>query len=131
MVDPIENIMNEIDIVVFPTFYPGESLPNTVIESLFYLKPIISTDVAEISKMVNYQNKSAGQIIPIDFEKGIPNLEKLIAAVENYITNEKLLIEHRTNCDSVSKQFSFEACYQSYLKYFQEIALNEKDEKSN
>jgi glycosyltransferase involved in cell wall biosynthesis len=121
LVDPIENIINEIDIVVFPTFYPGESLPNTIIESLFYLKPIISTDLAEISKMLTYQNKSAGQIIPIDKQKGTPHLQDLIDSIELYINDEQILNEHKHNCLTVSKQFSFETCYQSYLNYFLDI----------
>jgi glycosyltransferase involved in cell wall biosynthesis len=116
----IETQIDSFDLVVFPTFYPGESLPNTIIESIMYNIPVISTFHAEIPKMIEFNGVKAGTIVPIDgltFNNQVNSFSK---AIESYIINPKIYSEHKENCKIVSTQFEMQTCQKKYLSFFEE-----------
>ena len=117
----IETQIYSFDLVVFPTFYPGESLPNTIIESIMYNIPVISTFHAEIPKMIEFNGVKAGAIVPIDgltFNNQVNSFSK---SIESYIINPNIYSEHKKNCKIVSTQFEMETCQKKYLSFFEEI----------
>jgi glycosyltransferase involved in cell wall biosynthesis len=116
----IETQINSFDLVVFPTLYPGESLPNTVIESITYNVPVLSTFHAEIPKMIEYKGVKAGTIIAIDGLSFNNQVNVFSKAIETYLINPILYREHKENCRVVSTQFEMEICYKKYLSFFEE-----------
>lgn len=123
LIDPIESFIEQIDIVVFPTYYPGESLPNTIIESLMYDVPIISTNIAEIPNMICCQGTCAGQTVSLK-TSGTPSIIELSSKMSIYLNDERLYKEHKKNCTFVAAQFTMEKCYNQYLGFFQQVQNN-------
>lgn len=55
------------DVAMLPTYFISESLPNAVIEYLAYNKPVISTNIGEIKKMVSSEDgRHAGIILELE-----------------------------------------------------------------
>ena len=115
------NLQGEIetlDLVVFPTYYPGESLPNTIIEALMFEVPVVSTNHAEVPFMIANGEEVAGIIVDInnlDFEQQVEEFSK---AVRKYLDNPKLYKSHKLNCRNVASQFEMKVCYENYLDFF-------------
>lgn len=100
------------DVFVFPTFFPGESVPTVVAESLFWNVPVIANDVAEISRMIVAPSGSAGTVIAKDTEELMMQqyLQILISCVEN----PQQLEEWRSNCLEAFEKFKIENIKKAY-----------------
>jgi glycosyltransferase involved in cell wall biosynthesis len=123
LIDPIDEFLSSIDIVVFPTYYPGESLPNTIIESLMFDIPVISTQHAEIPNMIQYNGVHAGTIVPIQGIEFDEQVKRFSDAIEKYLVNPNFLQEQKENCKIVSNQFDMDICYNKYLDFFQKAQI--------
>jgi glycosyltransferase involved in cell wall biosynthesis len=123
LIDPIDEFLSSIDIVVFPTYYPGESLPNTIIESLMFDIPVISTQHAEIPNMIQYNGVHAGTIVPIQGIEFDEQVKRFSDAIEKYLINPNFLQEQKENCKIVSNQFDMDICYNKYLDFFQKAQI--------
>ena len=123
LIDPIDEFLSSIDIVVFPTYYPGESLPNTIIESLMFDIPVISTQHAEIPNMIQYNDVHAGTIVPIQGIEFDEQVKRFSDAIEKYLVNPNFLQEQKENCKIVSNQFDMDICYNKYLDFFQKAQI--------
>ena len=62
-VSDIHELFCQTDIVLLPTFYPGESMPTVLIQALQAGRPIISTGLASIPMMCKDEIGSAALII--------------------------------------------------------------------
>jgi glycosyltransferase involved in cell wall biosynthesis len=51
--DEVLNTMNQYDVIVLASYYPGEGYPGVVIEALSLGKPVIVTDLDSIKEMVD------------------------------------------------------------------------------
>lgn len=105
------------DIAVLPTYFSGESLPNTVIEYLYCGKPVIATDTGDISNMLSYQNEKAGVTIPLTSGYR-PDLEALIAAMRMYLTEPQLIYKQGILAKRAFQKFDMDTCVRSYLNLF-------------
>ncbi|MEY4860821.1 MAG: hypothetical protein RL059_520 [Bacteroidota bacterium] len=123
LIDPIDEFLSSIDIVAFPTYYPGESLPNTIIESLMFDIPVISTQHAEIPNMIQYNGVHAGTIVPIQGIEFDEQVKRFSDAIEKYLVNPNFLQEQKENCKIVSNQFDMDICYNKYLDFFQKAQI--------
>lgn len=106
------------DIGLLPTFFAGESLPNSIIEYLYCGKPVISTYLGEIQHMIDYQGEKAG--ILVDFDKdGRPNILALQAAMAKYL-EEKTFYKQQASIASLAFQkFDMERCGQEYIEVYE------------
>ncbi|MCX6192621.1 MAG: glycosyltransferase family 4 protein [Flavobacteriia bacterium] len=121
LIDPIDEFLSSIDLVAFPTYYPGESLPNTIIESLMFDIPVISTQHAEIPNMIQYNGLLAGTIVPIQDVEFDEQVKRFSDAIEKYLINPNFLQEKKENCKIVSNQFEMDTCYNKYLDFFSKV----------
>ena len=121
LIDPIDEFLAAIDLVAFPTYYPGESLPNTIIESLMFDIPVISTQHAEIPNMIQYNGLHAGTIVNIQDVEFDEQVKRFSDAIEKYLINPNFLQEQKENCKIVSNQFEMDTCYNKYLDFFSKV----------
>lgn len=115
---PLEWI-NIFDAGLLPSTYPSESLPTVVIEYLYCGKPVISSDAGELQNMLNYENYSAGIVIPAP--NGIISLADFSKAMKSYKKNEKLYRSHKKNTSMCFSQFDMNKCLLSYLNIYKEV----------
>jgi len=116
--NPLGYIIN-FDVGLLPTFFPAESLPNTIIEYLYCKKPVIATDWAEIPKMIEFNNKKAGKIIPLKNNK--PDIEQLYLAMKKYIEDQELLVRHSKLAEKAFLKFEMQNCVNEYINFFNQI----------
>jgi len=110
--------IHHFDVGMLPTYYPAESLPNTIIEYLAMGKPVIATDWAEIPNMIgSIKGKGkAGILIPLNNKK--PDIEALTKAMINLIENKNFYRQLTENTKFAFEKFSMQRCAEKYLKVF-------------
>ncbi len=116
--NPLDYISN-YDVGLLPTYFPAESLPNTVIEYLYCGKPIIATNWAEIPKMIEYNKEKAGEIIPLI--NGKADVNKLYLAMKSYIENPEKIKIHSSLAKQAFSKFEMQKCINSYIDFFEKI----------
>ena len=85
--------------MLFPTYYKGEGMAHSIIESYMAGLPVIATDWRFNSELV--KDNETGFLINVN------NLENnLAASIVHAIQNKKLISEMRRNCFSLSKSFN-------------------------
>ena len=96
-----------------------ESLPNSIAEYLFCGKPVISTAVGEIQRMITTDNGQEAGLL-IDFpEQGLADDQQLYRAMQQYATNEQQLKEHRQLAAQAFVKFDMARCIQAYTELYQ------------
>lgn len=115
--NPSEEI-GGVDVCLLPTFFPGESLPNSVIEYLRAGKPVIATDIGEIASMVSFEGEMAGFLIPIVAASGEVDYHDILRCMEYYLNQPELLLEHQVVARKAFAKFSLEKCVNDYLDVF-------------
>lgn len=114
-----ENYIFSSDCTMLPSYYP-ESLPNSVIESLAYGKPVLVTDVADTKKMIESETGDAGYIIPYTSEK-VADVLILAQQLMSLIQNPLILHEKQENAKKAFQKFSLEKSVQRYKEVFNEL----------
>tara|TARA_B100000945_G_scaffold321117_1_gene333954 strand:- start:2396 stop:3439 length:1044 start_codon:yes stop_codon:yes gene_type:complete len=89
--------LSQYDVVLLPSFHPGEGYPGIIIESFSLGKPVIASNLEGISEIVS--NNKTGLLVPIK------NTEALLGAIkffnnENYDIFSKNALKEFENYDS-------------------------------
>jgi glycosyltransferase involved in cell wall biosynthesis len=108
----INDIINLSDLVCLPSY--SEALPTILIESLFLKKPIIATNVGEVSNIVENINGKCGILIPKS--KGERLVQNLSKAILN--TYENRIEINKEVFDKAVIFFSVENMVSEYIKFF-------------
>lgn len=122
------NISNPLDYIsaydvgLLPTYFPAESLPNTVIEYLYCGKPVVATNWAEIPKMIDFESEKAGEIIPI--KSGKADTEELFLAMKSYLDDHDKLQKHSEIAKKAFQKFEMKKCVNSYINFFKKTIKN-------
>lgn len=118
-IDPIDAFLEEMDLILFPTYYKGESLPNCVIESLAKGKPVVGSNQGEIPLMLKSDGEMAGDLVNINDSSAqkTADIAKFIAA---YTSDQDFYNKRSALALDAVKKFSMETCYLSYLKVFEQ-----------
>ena len=113
------NWMEVADVSMLLSYFPGESTPCGLIESLSLGKPVIATDVGGISEIVGAKEEDkAGILIPID-ERGKADINFAIKAMEIYINKlDNYRYDSWNAKNSFDKKFSIKLISQLYLKEY-------------
>ena len=104
---------SSFDVGLLPTTFKSESLPTIIIEYLFCGKPVISTDIGEISKMVTMDGKKAGFVLSLDSEEKV-NSEEIVECMNLYLENHQLLEKHSSLATKAFSKFKIEKCVDEY-----------------
>ncbi len=107
------------DVGLLPTYFPAESLPNTIIEYLAMQKPVIATNWAEIPQMIDSPKGKSGILIPL--AKGKPDINALTDAMLNLIRDKNLYRQLAENAKFAFEKFSMQHCAEQYLQTFQKL----------
>lgn len=94
--------------MVFPTFYHGEGMAHSIIESFMAGLPVIATDWRFNSELV--KEGETGFLISVD------NLEEdLFNKIIYVIQNKNLIKNMRNNCFAISKEFDSDRVLKSFI----------------
>ncbi len=111
------------DVGLLPTYFPGESLPNSIIEYLALSKPVVATDIGGIAEMISYQEQKAGFLIKLT-PAGKADIALLANAMLTYINDPSLLAKQAVLAEQAFEKFKIQNCIESYEKLFEQaIAL--------
>lgn len=114
--DPVEWIEG-FDVGLLPTEFPYESLPTVVMEYLFCGKPVIATDVGEISEMLRApEGGLAGTLL--DFDGDQISTDQLAAAMQAYLDNSALRRLHAARAPAAFAKFDMGTCAAAYTRLY-------------
>ena len=106
----------ELDCGLFPSYYPSESLPTTIIEYLLMKKPIIATAVGEIPRMMKAGKELAGILLStVDPHKTVPGLK---TAMESMLDDKFQYNRYKQIAGEAFKKFTMDECVQAYMKVY-------------
>jgi glycosyltransferase involved in cell wall biosynthesis len=112
--------INAFDVGLLPSYFAGETLPNTIIEYLSCKVPAIATNVGGIPDMVCVGSDRAGLLIDLTTEGRI-SLDRLTAAMETYLDDERLRKEHGATAEVAFRKYSIEECSAKYERLFRDV----------
>ena len=105
------------NVFVFPTFFPGESVPTVIAESLYWNIPVIANDSAEISRMIQSESGLAGRLIKINDEEKM--FVEYIDSIQECIQNPEIIQEWKKNCATAFEKFRIQNIKSSYERVFE------------
>jgi len=108
------------DVGVLPTYFAGESLPNSIVEYLFFGKPVIATAVGGIPEMIAYNHQNAGFLVELN-QHGQADITSLTKAMLKYVNDPILLEQHSHLASQACERFKIEICTEKYEKLFQQF----------
>lgn len=109
------------DAMLFPTYFEGESVPLSVIESLFLKKPVIATNVGEIPTMLMTSTPTpAGIVVPLTSARE-PDVYLLAEALTGLVKDPAFYRRLARNTALALRQFDMEQCTNQYLQCFRQV----------
>lgn len=115
--NPLQAISN-FDVGLLPSYYSSESLPTTIIEYLAMNKPVIATNVGEISKMILPENESPPAGLIIGTIDPIKMVQPLNEAMVRMFTDKQLYEAMKASCKPSFNKFSMKGCVDEYVKEY-------------
>jgi len=115
----------DLDLFVFPTLYPAESLPNVIIEALAFHVPVISTNIGEIPNMLSSKDGFAGIVMSKNYNEG-EMVENLRFEIENLILKPINYIRIKNQCESAFDKFNLSENIEKYLSVYN-LVLSRND----
>jgi glycosyltransferase involved in cell wall biosynthesis len=103
--DQVLSILEQYDVLLLPTYYPGEGYPGIIIEALSSGKPVIVTDLPSIQEMVD--ENCAIFVKP-------KNTEDIIHAILKF--NNDNYLSYSQNALSAFKQFDSDIQTDHFIK---------------
>ena len=110
----IINLISISDVICLPSY--TEALPTILLESIFYNKPVIATNVGETASIL--ENKEGKCGVLINANKGKELIKDLINTINSFML-DKFTFDKRA-FDKAKELFSSEKMVQNYLNYFSE-----------
>ena len=101
------SIIHRYDVVLFPSYYDGEGVPGSLLDSIFAGVPSIATDWNYNSEIVT--NNFNGFLVPIQDSSSI------VKKLTSYYTNYGLLFQHSQNALTRSNKFSYQETLKKFL----------------
>ena len=118
-----ETWIANFDIALLPTYLPGESLPNSIIEYLAHGVPVLATAVGGIPEMLATPDGVAGILIEQEPD-GKASVPALAEAMIRLITQHELRAELSQRAKVASRRFDLDVCVAAYEQIFAAALLN-------
>lgn len=119
-VDPPDALLRQFDLALLPTFLPGESLPNSVIEYLRHSLPVIATPAGGIPEMIQTPAGPAGILIG-QTSKGRADIAELTAAIVELASSPKKRQSLAALASTAGERFDIPICVAAYEALFEEL----------
>lgn len=94
-ISELEVFMNSIDVFVFPSYFEGSA--NSIVEAMYFSKPVICFDISSMPELV--ENNKNGYLI--EFK----NTEKMAEKMEEFIKNPDLINKMGSFSKKMSKEY--------------------------
>lgn len=116
VIDPLRYI-DRFNVGCLPSWFKAESLPTVVIEYLYMGKPVIASNVGELSAMLDARGDApAGLLIELDSVEEM--VKQMKAALQQMYSNKEQREFLRSNTSSASKKFDMDQCVDAYLNVY-------------
>jgi glycosyltransferase involved in cell wall biosynthesis len=112
VIDDVFGLLAKADVGLLPSFFPSESLPNSVIEYLYAGLPAIVTDIGELPAMIASPDGEAGMVI--GFENGRADVAALADAMYLYASDAETFRMHIRRTRAAAGKFDLEAMIRAY-----------------
>lgn len=109
--------IQRMNVGLLPTYLPGESLPNSIIEYLACGKPVIATPVGGIPEMLATAEGDAGLLVPRT-AAGPAEVPALAAAMKRFLLEPGLYDTLAARTDAAFSRFDMGACVGAYEAAF-------------
>lgn len=116
--DPIEWV-DMFDAGVLPSYFHGESCPNSVVEYLSKGKPVIATNIGEVENMISYDGKLAGKLFSKDALNGQPDPQAMADTIEEFIDNNKLVEQFSEIALNAFQKFNISKSANEYYNVYE------------
>lgn len=93
----ILSVLSQYDLMIFPTYYPGEGFPGAILDALTAGVPIVASDWKYNSEIL--VDGYTGLLVTAKDQKDLTN------ALENLIPNTSLINKMKKNCIAESKKY--------------------------
>lgn len=115
------------DAGILATRFLGESYPLTIIECLQCNRPVIATDIAEISRMLRDENGNfAGELLHLN--NGQLDIEEMTDKILKLSEQQPYYEELKSRCVSASKKFNIADVGKDYLNIYYESISDSRRE---
>jgi glycosyltransferase involved in cell wall biosynthesis len=115
--DQPEQFIRHFDIALLPTYLPGESLPNSIIEYLAHEVPVIATDVGGIREMLMTSEGLAGALVA-QTPEGPADVENLAQEMQKLLEDASLREQLAMRTQEAYEKFDLQKCVQHYEQLF-------------
>ena len=115
--DPIEWV-EMFDVGVLPSYFHGESCPNSVVEYLSIGKPVLATDIGEVKNMISYNGSYAGKLIKKDAIEGQPDPTEMAVAIESLLLSPELIEKYSQVAPNAFEKFNISKSAGEYLEVY-------------
>lgn len=120
--DNVRDYFSASDIGLLPSRFKGESAPLALIECLLAGRPMIASNVGEISSMLSTENGGmAGRIF--DLVEGEIPLEELARIIAEYANNHDVYLDHLDKVRFAVLKFNPDVMLKKYDCVYQEICF--------
>jgi glycosyltransferase involved in cell wall biosynthesis len=109
------------DVGLLPSYFPSESLPNSIAEYLFCGIPVIATRIGEIPQMLDVPGQGLAGVLLEQSKQGLTNPEALTAAMQAYIEAPLLLADHKALAAQCFDKFRMDHCVAAYEAIFAQV----------
>lgn len=109
--------IQRMDVGLLPTYLPGESLPNSIIEYLAAGKPVIATPVGGIPEMLATPEGNAGLLVP-RAPAGPADVPALAEAMKRFLLEPGLHETFAARTDAAFSRYDMGACVSAYESAF-------------
>jgi glycosyltransferase involved in cell wall biosynthesis len=109
------------DAGLLPSYYKGESLPNTIIEYLNYGLPVIASDIGEVRNMIGIDTNIPAGFVLENSKLGPVDVNALFEKMELLLNDNNIYHQLKNNAKMHFDKFSMKNCTRAYLDFFQKL----------
>lgn len=120
-VDEPVKIIRECDVLLMPTLFPYESLPNVIIESLSVGTPVIATRVGEIEKMITDESSNLKAGLLIDYVNESIDVDQVVSHLKSMYSLKRKSSNIRLLAKKAFNKFSMERCVGRYISVYKSL----------
>ncbi len=106
------------------SYFKGESVPNTIIEYLYFGVPVIATGMGDIKEMITSPSGMAGEIIPL--KNGKADTDIATAAIQKWIDDREYYNMLKSKTKPAFEKFNMKKIAAQYMEVFREASGQKK-----
>ena len=126
--EDVRSAIVQSHVCLLPSYYPAESLPNSVIEYVLCGKPVIATRIGAIPEMISYGGEVGGTLI--DLVNGTVRPGDIEAAILRYLEEPTLVERHSRVALLASSQFLMTTCVSAHCQLYSDTVEQARAEVS-